>query len=157
MSECEQVAELAALEADFSRESGALKIENAELKATVAALDGGGIGTKKYDEGVAIQNLVLTWTAKQNKKITSAMYDQKAPYMLWIDSQRGGAHGPQQRIALFGVVEAVICDDDCETNDGRRLHNFIANHKDKNGFDTMTKTCIMHQILLDTISQHILT
>ena len=33
---------------------------------------------------------------------------------------------------------------------------FIANHKDKKGFDGMAKTCIMHQILPDTISQQIL-
>ena len=35
--------------------------------------------------------------------------------------------------------------------------SFTANHKEKKGFDEMTKTCIMHQILPDTISQQILT
>ena len=34
--------------------------------------------------------------------------------------------------------------------------NFITNHKDKKNFDEMTKTCIMHQILPETISQQIL-
>ena len=67
VNERKRVAELAELEAKASRETGALKIENADLKATVASRDGGGNGRKKYDETVTTKNFIPTTFDKDKK------------------------------------------------------------------------------------------
>ena len=242
VNERKRLAELAEVEAKASREIGALKIKNADLKAAVASRDGGGNGRKKYDETVTTKNFILTtvdndkkkfmagmksistlmaghgfsfvkkcleWAAKQKKEITSAAYNQHARDMYWTDDQ-GEEHMALSKVLRMyldlytegkagGIVEGVTGNEKNNGIEAWRLRserydpknaaqamqiqkdamniseaknnediwknileleklerNFIANHKDKKGFDEMTQTCIMHQIFPESISQQIL-
>ena len=69
VNERKRVAELAELEAKASREIGPLKIENVDLKATVASRDGGGNGRKKYDEKVTTKNCIPTTFDNDKRKV----------------------------------------------------------------------------------------
>ena len=81
VNERKRLAELAELGAKASRETGALKIENADLKATVASRDGGGNGRKKYDEKVTTTNFIST--TFENDKKTFMAWKKKTSRRSW--------------------------------------------------------------------------